>query len=351
MRIGMIGRALPQAKYAGGVSGQMHLLAGALARGGHKVTVYALNPPHEPAGYDYRPIPAPPSLLAHPRAALYLAPWWVSRISLDEFDVLHTHGDDHFLRTRRPVVRTFYGAARAEARYSTNMRQRLYHLSMVPFERISERKATLVVHISRSGQKYFTRRAIIIPCGYDSTVFFPAGAKSTCPSILFVGDLGTRKRGDLLLQVFAQVVRSAIPTAQLWMVASGASTAPGVRSFGRVPTHALADLYRQAWIFCLPSRYEGFGVPYLEAMASGTPVVATPNGGAEEVLDSGHSGHIVQDRQLGDALVGLLTNRAPREVLAAAGLARANQYRIARIAEQYQLVYERATRITGQELS
>ena len=51
------------------------------------------------------------------------------------------------------------------------------------------------------------------------------------------------------------------------------------------PLERLIELYQQAWLFCLPSSYEGFGVPYIEAMSCGTPVVATPNAGAREVLE------------------------------------------------------------------
>jgi phosphatidyl-myo-inositol alpha-mannosyltransferase len=344
MRIAMIGRALPRADYAGGVSGQMDLLAEALAHRGHQVTVHALNPPPAPAGYDYRPIPVPDSLRRLSRTALYLAPWWVSRIPLDDFDVVHAHGDDHFLRTRRPVVRTFYGAARAEARYSASLRHRLYHLSMVPLERISERRASAVVAISRSTQDYLTRRALIIPCGYDPTVFYPAGVKSVHPSVLFVGELGTRKRGSLLLAAFADVVRPAVPAAELWMVTREPLTAPGIRWFGRVPTHALADLYRQAWVFCLPSRYEGFGVPYLEAMACGTPAVATANGGAEEVLEYGRSGLIVRDHGLGEALVSLLTSEDTREAMAKRCVEQAKGYVIAGVARSYEALYRRVVR-------
>jgi glycosyltransferase involved in cell wall biosynthesis len=218
---------------------------------------------------------------------------------------------------------------------------------MVPLERISERRATIVVAISKATQRHLTREAIIIPCGYDPTVFSPAGSKSAHPSILFVGDLGTRKRGDWLLEIFAQTVRTVVPTAELWMVTTEPVTAPGVRWFGRVPTAALVDLYRQAWIFCLPSRYEGFGVPYLEAMASGTPVVATPNGGAEEVLDAGRSGRIVADRELGAELANLLGDGAARNVLVASGLARASQYEISRIASQYEALYRQ---VVGRDL-
>jgi glycosyltransferase involved in cell wall biosynthesis len=80
-------------------------------------------------------------------------------------------------------------------------------------------------------------------------------------------------------------------------------------------------------------------------MASGTPVVATPNGGAEEVLDAGGSGRIVHENALGNELVALLTDSEARATLAAAGLARAKRYDIARIAEEYEALYEMVTRL------
>ena len=51
---------------------------------------------------------------------------------------------------------------------------------------------------------------------------------------------------------------------------------PQVKRLGRVSDEELARLYARAWVFCLPSSYEGFGIPYAEAMSAGLPVVATP---------------------------------------------------------------------------
>jgi glycosyltransferase involved in cell wall biosynthesis len=342
MRVAMIARALPRPDYAGGVSGQVHLLATALARRGHDVTVYALNEAPDGAPYEYRRIPLPQAVARHARVALYLFPWWMSRLPLEAYDIIHAHGDDHFLRTRRPVVRTFYGSSRAEAENSTKLRHRLYHLSMAVPEHISERRATELVAISATTQRCLRRPSLVIPCGYDPTMFFPAGVKSTCPSILFVGDLGTRKRAELLLKAFATVVRPAFPTAELWMVTTARASGPGIRWFGRVSTPVLADLYRQAWVFCLPSRYEGFGVPYIEAMACGTPVVATPNGGAEEVLEGGRWGRLVREQELGQALVELLTSKDTRQTMTERGLERVKGFDIALIAEQYEAAYTQA---------
>ena len=65
------------------------------------------------------------------------------------------------------------------------------------------------------------------------------------------------------------------------MVTQDAPADPGagITVLGRLDDEELAREYRAAWVFCLPSSYEGFGIPYAEAMASGTPVVATPNPG------------------------------------------------------------------------
>lgn len=62
----------------------------------------------------------------------------------------------------------------------------------------------------------------------------------------------------------------------------------------------------------MPSSYEGFGVPYIEAMACGTPVVATVNDGANEVLSGGAFGKLCQDMDLGNVLLDMLKSSEAR---------------------------------------
>ena len=102
---------------------------------------------------------------------------------------------------------------------------------------------------------------------------------------------------------------------------------------------ALADAYRRAWVFCLPSDYEGFGIPYAEALASGTPVVATPNVGARYVLDDGRAGVIVGLPDLGRTLVELLGDGARRDRMRVAGLARAREFALTSVVDQYEAIY------------
>jgi glycosyltransferase involved in cell wall biosynthesis len=141
------------------------------------------------------------------------------------------------------------------------------------------------------------------------------------------------------MDVFEAVIRPALPEAQLWMVCEQAPEAEGVTVFSRIPLEQLTDLYRRAWVFCLPSSYEGFGVPYIEAMASGVPVVATPNPGSLEVLDNGRFGLIAEPANLGKAILELLQNSEERCRLTTVGLERVQEFTWDHIVDQYEAVY------------
>ncbi len=119
--------------------------------------------------------------------------------------------------------------------------------------------------------------------------------RSVEPSLLFVGALGGRKRGEFLLRMFETAIRGARPDATLTIVGEEGPPSPGVTYHIGVDDAELARLYRRAWLYVTPSTYEGFGLPYLEAMACGTPVVATPNPGSLEVLDGGRYGALSSD--------------------------------------------------------
>ena len=162
------------------------------------------------------------------------------------------------------------------------------------------------------------------------------------PTILFVGTWEGRKRGALLHRAFQEHVRPAIPNARLWMVSDRAPDGDGVTALARPSDAELQQLLRRAWVFCLPSAYEGLGIPYLEAMAHGVPVVATPNPGAEHVLASGRCGEIVEPRELGPALVRLLRDGERRAQLGAAGRERVRDFAWERLLGDYEAAYELA---------
>jgi glycosyltransferase involved in cell wall biosynthesis len=102
-----------------------------------------------------------------------------------------------------------------------------------------------------------------------------------------------------------------------------------------VPKDELVRLYQQAACFVFPSRYEGFGLPIVEAMACGTPVAAFPDAAVREVAgDAAVLGENVTE--------SVRTALAERERLAEAGLERARQFTWEEAARRTAAVYREA---------
>ncbi len=106
---------------------------------------------------------------------------------------------------------------------------------------------------------------------------------------------------------------------------------------GHVAKDELAALYRGARCLVFPSRYEGFGLPIVEAMASGTPVVTTAAGATTEV--AGDAAVIVEPGNPVALAGGIERALADRERLVAAGLERARRYTWAETARRTLAVY------------
>ena len=121
----------------------------------------------------------------------------------------------------------------------------------------------------------------------------------------------------------------------------------GVEVLGRLSDDELADEYRRAWVFCLPSSYEGFGIPYAEAMAAGLPVVATPNHGARYVTDDGRFGVLAEIDELGDRLADLLTDEPERQRLGTLAVGRAREFELGSVVDRYEEVYPAILRSRG----
>lgn len=124
------------------------------------------------------------------------------------------------------------------------------------------------------------------------------------------------------------------------MLASS-SAASRVDLLGYVDDETLADLYRGADCLLHPSRYEGFGFPPLEAMASGVPVIAASGTATEEVV--GSAGVLLDPNSFtgwGEALAQVLDSFGTRLEYAGRGLARAHEFSWKRCAELTATVYE-----------
>ena len=312
-----------------------HRLANAMVALGHQVTMFSPCDVTEDAKYEHVTVP-----LTGPFSTFK---WGieVGRLALTEFDIYHSHGDDHFRRRRTtpPHIRTLYGSCFSEAWHIRGGKERLRMLALGVTEFLGTLRADRAVAISQNSRRFLPWVSTVIPCGVDLEVFHP-GPKADEPTIVFVGTFHRRKRGDLLMAAFAEHVLPGIPGARLWMVCSDAPPAPNVDVLGALTDEALADRYRRAWVFCLPSSYEGFGVPYLEAMASGTAVVATPNPGSREVLRDGTLGTICAPADLGPTLVSLLKDDRRWQHQADASLEHAAAFAWPIVARRYERIYE-----------
>ena len=103
-----------------------------------------------------------------------------------------------------------------------------------------------------------------------------------------------------------------------------------VRELGYVPEDDLPSLYARARVLLMPSLYEGFGLPCVEAMASGTPVVAANRGALPETC--GDAALVVEPDELAEAAVAAATTEAER--LTEAGLSRAARFTWERTARE-----------------
>jgi glycosyltransferase involved in cell wall biosynthesis len=202
------------------------------------------------------------------------------------------------------------------------------------------RRARLVVTVSAFARAELAEllgvEAQVVPGGVDER-FTPAadpeGARRALglarPYVLSVGSLTARKNLAALVPAARALAGDGVDV----VVAGGdrPQFAPeaglsGIRLLGHVDDALLPGLYAGAEAFALPSLYEGFGLPVLEAMASGTPVVVATTGALPETS----GGAAVFAEPDGDAfhaaITGLLAHPGERERLRAAGLDHARRF-------------------------
>jgi phosphatidyl-myo-inositol dimannoside synthase len=110
------------------------------------------------------------------------------------------------------------------------------------------------------------------------------------------------------------VVGEGDDRTRLESLASKMGVSDRVRFFGAVKLQDLTNLYRAADLFVMPSTGEGFGIAFLEAMTSGTPVLGLDIAGARDALADGELGTIVSEHELPAAIVRLLAKPKPDPV-------------------------------------
>jgi glycosyltransferase involved in cell wall biosynthesis len=212
------------------------------------------------------------------------------------------------------------------------------------------RRCDAVVALSEAAAREFERtlgiRARVIPPGVDLDAFAPGGERAEAPTIICAAAVDApHKRVGLLLDAFARVRRQR-PDARLVLSRPADGVRPprgeGIELADLDDRSALAGAYRSAWVSALPSVGEAFGLVLAEALACGTPVVATRAGGMPEVVgENGAVGRLFEGAEpeaLASALLEALelagdpaTERACRE--------RAELFSLDRCTESYLALY------------
>jgi glycosyltransferase involved in cell wall biosynthesis len=286
-------------------------------------------------------------------------------------DLLHSLAFVSPLLWRGPSVVTVYDLSFLQFPEVFNRPNRVYLSTMTP---PSLRRADRVITISE-----FVRQDVIRRCGVDpdrviaiplaaDARFHPADAESLArfrkerglPSrfILYMGTLQPRKNVETLVRAYAELRREG-PLEHALVLAGGKgwqyeSIFALVRQLGLenevhfpgfVPDEEQALWYTAADIFAFPSLYEGFGLPPLEAMACGTPVVASTSSSLPEVV--GDAGALVEPTDVGGlsaTLRHLLDDESRRVRMRKGGLARAASFSWRRMAEETIQVYDQVLR-------
>lgn len=203
-------------------------------------------------------------------------------------------------------------------------------------------------------------RISVVPLGtrFDAGASDGPGEATDRPRLLSMYNLEPRKNLETLLEAVA-LAQSDFPDLELQLVGRAAITSDRERKFARavaqlgltesivllgvVTDEELRELYGTATMFVFPTLYEGFGLPLVEAMASGACVVARSASALAEVV--GEAGLLVETSSasvLAEGIVGLLRDPERRRELRARARPRGRTFSVRRMAEMTFDVYQRA---------
>ena len=176
-------------------------------------------------------------------------------------------------------------------------------------------------------------RTSVVYNGVDVNLFSPGGdAASSEPIVLSVGNLIPIKGHEVLIRAVAAIA-GEFPALKLEIIGQGPELfrlqnlanqlqiAERVRFLGRQSREQVAAAMRRCTVFALPSRYEGLGCVYLEAMCVGKPVIGCRGQGIAEIVQHGINGFLVgpdNERELSLALAMILHDESRRRNLGAA---------------------------------
>jgi glycosyltransferase involved in cell wall biosynthesis len=309
-----------------------------------------------------------PTILSLPRPVLYDAWHVLGRAGparhVAPVDLVHAPSPAVPPREGLPLVVTVHDAGPVTMPDATTRRGRWFH------ERgfaATARRARLVIAVSEfAADEVATHTHIprermrVVPNGVDLVRASPddvarvtqAHGVADRPFVFWLGTLQPRKNVGVLLEAFARLDPSEVPHRLVlagpegWLPADDAPIrrlGDRVKLLGQVSEDVARALYAGADLFAFPSRHEGFGLPVLEAMVQGTPVVAGDIPSLREV--GGDAARFVDPDDAdawADAIGSLLADQAARDRLVARGSERVPAYSWDRCIDATVAVYREA---------
>jgi D-inositol-3-phosphate glycosyltransferase len=396
--------AAPGGKETGGMNVYVRELARVLGRRGYKVDAFTRSQssavPHVPDS-DLGPNVRVIHVVSGPEAPLSKAAAWEHRSEFVKgvrafvasqgtaYDLYHAHywmsgWVAQELRRWRPapVVQMFHTlGARKDAALGEGAEPEIAPRRAVETELMRASDALVASTLADRDDMVHLYGAdpakiAIVPPGVDLELFRPIpqaearralGQDPEHRMILFVGRMDPIKGLDTLVRAMALVV-DADPrwrdNACLCVIGGDRTDDPArmdaemarihalrvelglgdvVNFLGPQPQDLLPLYYSAAQVVVVPSRYESFGMVALEAMACGTPVIASEVGGLSTLVRDGRTGFLVPDgnpQALADRLRPLLGDSALRATLGSQGVATAESYTWPAIAERMEVVYD-----------
>ena len=288
------------------------------------------------SGLDYRPV----SLVSHP--ALALDPWRLAR-SLRKLtcnDLFFSPGFNSPLYCASPFVFTIHDLNHIDRLENSSLLKRLYYAVVMKRACHLARNVLTVSEFSRGRILEWSgvqpEKVVNVGCGvsaeYNTTV---APCEFPFPYLLCVSNRKGHKNESRQIEAFARsglanamrLVFTGEPTAELADCIERNRITQSVQFVGLVSDARLASLYRGAMALVFASLYEGFGLPVLEAMACGTPVLTSNTTALPEV--AGDAALLVDPtsvEQIAEAMKRIVSDTPLRQLLREKGLTRTAQF-------------------------
>lgn len=384
---------------AGGMNVYVRELARELARRGARVDIFTRQeeadaPQVAVAEPGVRVIALPCGPFG-PQAKIAFAPYlsefaaavdgW-ARANRCTYDLIHAHYwlsgvAGNLLRCRWdvPLLQTFHTTAQAKNHVARNAAEEEAASRLLGERRLMHQVDAIMAlnPQEKAGMTWFygaePDKVCVVPAGVDTTLFTPGdrvearravGMPPEQPAILFVGRIDPIKGLDVLVDALCGL-RSALwsPAPPHLYLIGGTPDDPGYAALiararacgldeaitfvGSVPHADLAPWYRAADVVAVPSFYESFGLVAVEAMAAGTPVVASNVGGLAFTVEDGTAGFLVPPKDpdaLAAALRRVLADPALRDTLGAGATVAADRFSWPTVTDRVLHIYDRLVR-------